>query len=226
MTYDINEITRYVEEFGVNSYDGFTEQDVDYFISSIDTKRVPEFDYETGATKLVIVPEDREYVIKIPFSGYYDEFGDYIPFNGAEDDGYGDDYCGAEQIYYSEACRAGYAQFFMKTICVANRYGYPIYIQEKVKEFCKYSCMGFQRKYTSDESLKTVVSNHLEIKTQLPKMWLASCLTIFEGDEQKLMDFIKFLDDTGIKTDLHQGNLGYFKGGPVIIDYGGYHEQE
>ena len=89
MDFDPNEITRYVESFHLNYWEGFTESDVDDFVSSIDTKRVPEFDYDAGATKLVIMPENRDYVIKIPFSGLYNEWGDYIPFNGAEDDGYG-----------------------------------------------------------------------------------------------------------------------------------------
>lgn len=226
MDFDPNEITRYVESFHLNYWEGFTESDVDDFVSSIDTKRVPEFDYDAGATKLVIMPEDRDYVIKIPFSGLYNEWGDYIPFNGAEDDGYGDDYCEAEQLYYNEARKAGYGKFFMKVFCVGSSCSYPIYVQEKVDEFCRYTCIAHQKKHTSDESLKTVVSNHLDDKMQLPKIWLASCLTAFEGDEQKLTDFIKFLDDTGIKTDLHAGNLGYFKGHPVIIDYGGYHEQD
>lgn len=226
MNFNPNEIARYVESFHLNYNNAFTESDVDDFICSIDTKRVPEFDYEAGATKLVIMPEDRDYVIKIPFTGCYDEWGDYTPFYGAEDAGFGADYCEAEQIYYSEARRAGYEKFFMKVYCVHSVERYPIYVQEKVDEFCRYTSYANQKKYISNESLKTVASNNLEVKTQLPKYWLASCLTVLNGDEERLMGFVEFLEKTGIKTDLHGGNLGYFKGRPVIVDYGGYHEQD
>lgn len=111
MTYDINEIFNYTMSFQLNADEGFTEDDVDDFINSIDFNKVPEFDYEVGATKLVIIPYTRDYVIKIPFSGRY-SCGEYIPFSMAEDNDWGDNYCEAERLLYEEAKEKGYAQFF------------------------------------------------------------------------------------------------------------------
>lgn len=219
------EIFEYVKNFEFNEYNGFTEQDVDNFVSGIDIHRVPEFDYESGATKLVIIPENRDYVIKIPFTGILDwgDEGDrteYIPFYGAEDDGWGDDYCRAEEMFYEMAEKAGYEEFFMPIYCEGTMRGHSIYTQEKVDIFVSHCSIAEQEKYSSKESKQKVKDKNYP----LPKLWLASCLTAFGEDEEKLNNFLDFLEKTGMNNDLHSGNLGFFKGRPIIIDYGGFHD--
>ena len=220
------EVLNFIENFHLNEDNGFAEGDVDYFISSIDKKKVPEFDYDTGATKLVIIPENRDYVIKIPFNGKYDYNWDsredgFISFYGAEEDGWGDDYCAAEQLFYHRAEEAGYAEFFLKTEFEGNMYGYPIYTQKKVEDFCNYTPDEIQASYSSGDSRKSLKSNMI---ASLPYYWTAACLTAFNEDLEKLNDFISFLKETGILSDLHTGNLGFVNNKPVIVDYGGFYD--
>ena len=222
MTYDINEILNYTMSFQLNADEGFTEDDVDDFISSIDFTKVPEFDYEAGATKLVIIPYTRDYVIKIPFSGRY-SCGEYIPFSMAEDNDWGDNYCEAERLLYEEAKEKGYAQFFLPLELINDTKYYPMYIQERADNIVCYMDDEDTKAYSSENS-KEIVRSNGNFACSLANYWTASCLTSLNEDSDKMYHFIEFLRTTGIMNDLHRGNLGFKNNKPVIIDYGGYHE--
>lgn len=229
MFYDLQEVEAYVEHFYLNQDNGFAEVDVEGFIEHIDVKKVPKFDYETGASKLVIIPWGRDYVIKIPFNGEYqcgwDEDGkeyDYFePFCGAHDCLYGDNYCEAERIAYNDAITDGWDDFFMPIYLVTWKNGYPIYVQERVDCFCNDTEDADQASYSSQEARDKLKNNNAGCS--LARLWLASCLTVLDSLDE-LNEFIQYLRNTEIIQDLHRGNLGYSHGKPVIVDYGGYYD--
>ena len=57
MNYNINDILPYVENYEFDEY--FTSREEDFLISSIDCDEL-SFDWEDGASKLVIIPEDKD----------------------------------------------------------------------------------------------------------------------------------------------------------------------
>lgn len=221
------EIFNFVKTFELDENDGFCDgDDMDLFLSSIDRRKVPSFDFESGASKLVIIPDDRDYVIKIPFNGGYQWDWDndryfFEPFNGADDDGDGNDYCAAEMKLYDRAVEEGYAEFFVAVEYAGDINGYPIYTQKRVKDFCKYISDEEQKSYSSATSRTSLNSTHIG---RLPYYWAAACLTVFEEDLQKFNAFIDFLRRTDIIKDLHTGNLGFLNNKPVIVDYGGWYD--
>lgn len=91
-----------------------------------------------GASKVVLIPIEKQFVIKIP---YYGE-GDYdwvLPYTGAhnetlEEIGYSvedNNYCALEANLYTEAVKYGCAQFFVPVLFFDTIGDIPIYIQYK-----------------------------------------------------------------------------------------------
>lgn len=104
---------------------------------------------DSGATKLVLwIPNFDEYVVKIPFTGVYEEDwikGDkgylwqgenYREYFGAYD---GWDYCYVETSLYADAVKEGVEQFFLETSFLGHIKGHPIYIQPRAEEFYEIS---------------------------------------------------------------------------------------
>ena len=96
------------------------------------------YEYHYGASKLVIIPKyENKYVIKIPFSGYfdyvYDEF--YFFSNANEDEDKCWDYCLTELLIYRRAKKEKINQIFAKSRLIGTINDYPIYIQEKAKTY-------------------------------------------------------------------------------------------
>lgn len=216
MNYNIEEIISFVKTLDNYIVDGFfTENEVENFIASIENDKTLNFTWDTGATKLVLIPYRKDYVIKIPFNAT--EEYEYFTFSN--------DYCESEINLYNEAVNNNYEDFFLPIeYCISIKGGYPIYIQEKATPFLALS--EWQReKLCSNESFKIIkeskVKRHFR---KLPEAWLASCLDKL-GTEEELQNFLEFLDNFNILSDLHYGNIGYYhNGSPVIFDYGGFFE--
>ena len=236
MKYDIEEIKRFVENFSLNEDGAFTEEDVDNFISSIDVNKVPDFDFDSGATKLVIIPEDRDYVIKIPFNGYYmeddyeeegEEYNKYFwEFEGAEGKDHSN-YCEAERFLYEKAKKEGFEGMFLPIELLHIIDDYPIYIQQKAipnSELSSATTTFFSSKESKNIiEGKKVKENCENCLYKFPLNWLASSMEVL-GSYNKLYNFGMFLQSTGISGDLHNANIGYCNESAVIIDYGGYHD--
>ena len=71
--------------------------------------------HDTGATKLVLMPREFEFVVKIPFFGEdWDETNEeYIQFSGA-DEPEGWNYCEVESILYSKAEEEEVEEYFLE----------------------------------------------------------------------------------------------------------------
>ena len=218
MFYDIDEIVEFVKTFHPTE-DGFTEEDVDDFISSIDINKVPLFDYDTGATKLVIIPIERDYVIKIPFSGFYGDDDEYYSFEE-------EDYCSLETEIYEEAAANGFGDLFLPIKQVVMIAGYPIYVQPQAETLDVDD--REQKRYSSKDSRDIVINEYRDgnlammMGRKFPLSWVASCLDVLEKYE-RLVEFFDYLEKNCI-WDLHFNNIGYVEEHAVIIDYGGYNE--
>lgn len=226
MYYNVDEVKKFTEE--LENYEFFTEEDVDDFISRLNKKDLPDFDWETGATKLILIPFEKEdYVIKIPFTGYYTDLGDYFPFENAECDD-GDNYCEAEINLYKEAVEKGFEKMFLKIEHVLTIGGHPVYVQP----YCEMYMFdnSVQKSYSSNQS-KEMVKKMKQSNTtpsifqRLSLEWIASCIDVL-GSLKRLYDFIDWLDWFACGADLHYGNVGYCNGHAIIVDYGGYREND
>lgn len=95
-----------------------------------------------GASKVVLIPIEEQFVIKIPYYGDYGYDDDYdcvCPYTGAynsvlEEKGYSmesNNYCELEADLYTEAVKYGCAQFFVPVLFFDTIGDIPIYIQYK-----------------------------------------------------------------------------------------------
>lgn len=186
-------------------------------ISNIDDNKIA---WETGATKLILFPQDSNFVIKIPFCGeMYDDFnGLYAPFVHAKEPNKWD-YCKAESLIYRSAILENLDTFFAETKYIGSVNNHPIYIQEKVSIFFESK----NSKYYSKEESKKIrnLCSRLDLYCFHP-YWLSDFLKFYTKESLiKLQNFLRF----NYIQDLHGGNLGYRANGmPVIIDYGDYYE--
>jgi len=216
MNINRDEIKQYLKNFNPEH---FTEEDVDVFVSEINIgNTLPDFNWETGATKCVIIPEERDYVIKIPFDGemdYYEERQFRYFYNGGGEEGW--DYCLLEQEYFIEYIEGtGFEKFFLVPETIEIEKDWPVYVQEKVLPYLESE----EREYKSVKSLYTVRTSGISHQISIPEEWLAVCLENLNNDVDKLQEFITFLKDNF--SDLHTGNIGYKNGQAIILDFGGF----
>ena len=162
-----------------------------------------KYDYNHGATKLVIIPKKEDFVIKIPYTGSYEYYSgyysnsiyrqgreDYWEFVAGENPFRPWDYCANEIIRYDKALENGFAKYFAKTELLGFIHNYPIYIQEKCVTLS--SDRHFHR-YSKEENLKTsnCYKNYYNISI--------NCLTDFRlkyGEEEREKNGRLFSDFT------------------------------
>ena len=223
MIYDKEKLLKLLDELlGETNWDysaGFFEDNVENFLESLWYEGLPTYDYEVGATKLVILIPGCNYVIKIPYNSACFE-GEPFDFFGLPD-GF-DNYCEYEVHLYNIAKEAGWDNFFLPIQYFGKYKNIPIYIQEKAESY--FDCII---DYASENSKKAVTKNTKETEFlrsfTVPFDWVACCLDWLHS-LYEVRKFFNFLEKEKISRDLHRGNIGFFKNKPVIIDYGGYFE--
>ena len=193
----------------------------DNIIALMDNTIINPHYYEYGATKLVLLPPHQDFVIKIPFCGYDDEFWDsqYYPFENAEEpDGW--NYCEVEKLKYAKAKEAGIEFLFAETKLIGYVKDHPIYVQPKMKIFSEaknYSDYSvIKNKRTKDKCHKSNI-NCFHVH------WISDFLDYFDIETLQKLD--EWLENNNI-NDLHGGNLGYhpLTGQPIIIDYSDFND--
>lgn len=230
----INDILDNLEipsEFG-----GHTEGEDYYLNSVIDQCEEMGLDWDSGASKFVIFPNDCNYVIKIPMNGawYYEEEYDeeadeYIDgedyfeeYSGA----YGGcrwDYCNAEVAAYADAKKAGFEDFLAETRYIGKTSdGTPAYVQEKVKVSWTYENKEGSKKPSPESSSRADETWEGKFKRFANKYWLG--LAIDEKTEERVEAFIEFAKNHDcIGADMHSQNFGYRADGSVVLlDYSGF----
>ena len=194
------------------------------------------FKIETGATKVVLIPinTNTNYVYKIPVLGMYDvhfinndwdekideDYESFSRFDPYEHD----NFCSIEVDRCCDICKKGYGNL------IAKEYYYgeigdniPIYIQEKAVIY--YDAFDGDTLRTEEEitSVKNVTSsffNFDEYFNCMPDKWIADLISVIGIEET--IEFFNFLIDASYNNDLHEANIGYIKGKPVLVDYSGF----
>lgn len=193
--------------------------------------------YAYGASKFVIIPKHRDYVIKIPFSvqtdredngywegdDYIEDYGPFIPFSGAVypiEGTTGWDYCRAEAEYYKLASAAGLGQFFAKTKFIGKMRGFPIYVQEKC-EMYKDVCLHHTIAEREDTLKRASSLTNSCMALNLSHDFLIELMK--NVDLHKIDKLFNFIEKYNI-TDLRSYNYGFRikDHSPVFTDYSSY----
>ena len=199
---------------------------------------IPGCSLYIGATKMVIVIDNCDFVIKIPFYGQqtYDSNSDeyvYEDFLHANN-GYNNwDYCLTETNIYNMAIKEGVEEFFPETYEYQEGYSIfpPVYIQKKMMlwEDSGYEYESEQEKYdaivTIEKTFHSIFSFCGNTYDHIPPyIFIYICLSYYGEDETlKLLYFIKRHND--IINDLHGNNIGVRNdGSPIIFDFSGFRE--
>ena len=213
--------------FNACTFDGvLTENDFEDKVLS----NLPDdlkYHYEYGATKLVIILPDCDFVIKIPFSGSYQEIyqdrtddyeEEYVEFENADFETCEWDYCKTEVNRYNLAKNVGIEKYFAKTECIGMVNHYPIYIQQKAEIFADVKDLN---SYSEEKKSSTREKCDKEDLWCFNECWLSDLLD-YCGDRIFSL-FMSFLKDNEF-DDLHSSNIGYIDGVPVLVDYSGFND--
>ena len=196
-----------------------------------------KFTWNTGASKLVILPFGEDFVIKIPFNGTYcDDEIDYetgeVLSEGAwehftseeyysENMEFDGNYCGREADISDIATAEDLEECFAITECVGRCGDYLIYKQARA------TAILADILDEKSDSLSAEERNSIRDKCdsmgvyRFNVYWLNDFLEFFGEEILKQLD--RFIDTYGI-NDLHTSNVGYIGNRPVLIDYSGYFE--
>lgn len=162
-----------------------------------------EYSYEirTGATKVVLIPHDQPYVIKIPYAA--DEWDGEIP-----------NYCDMEAGFYDEAEVDGCEQFFVPTQFLTYIKDIPVYIQTKI--------YGIKTSYPTCEEVYEYAS--IEGSDVLDADIGGKLVKYYSSEEIEI--FLAFIVAHNI-NDLEADRNGSYVptiGRYMFWDYSGYHE--
>ena len=224
--------------------DTFCQEDTYAIESNLDEDT---FNWESGATKMVILPVDpnEQFVIKIPFRflydecGYYEEEDDdsayYHEFTRAprpKDGMIGHDfyrcdwdYCETEIEYCELAKAANIGEFFPETkkYCEVP---YPVYVQELCELACYKPIEDFEKRNAIYEQIKAQTQSDEVAKycREFMTSWILAAVQTY--GLEKLIELFKFMAKYNM-SDFHSANYGYRKsdGTPVLIDFAGFYEE-
>lgn len=175
-----------------------------------------------GATKYVIILEDKNYVIKIPYNAYcpssdYEE-DDIEYYYGADSLEREWDYCETEMERYSIAKESKFKNCFSETSFLFFVNDYPVYIQDKCQD-CDECYEGFSSKEEKEKIKNMITKGELNQK-DFPLSWVTDFINCF--GEIYFKDFLNFLEDLDWDDDLRRSNVGYLNNIPVLIDYSSF----
>lgn len=194
--------------------DNFEERIIDNLPESFSHR------YFFGASKVCIIPEGADYVIKIPFnSSWYDADEEYEDFRSAtSDENHTWDYCFAEVLCYKEAKREKVHRMFCKARLLGYVNNYPIYIQERAVTYCDLNGDDDREDARTPSTRDYCRKNGFSCFNPI---WIADALDYY-GQKMfnKMMSFIKSYRI----GDLHDENIGYIGQRPVLIDYSDFFE--
>lgn len=207
-------------------------EDCEYRIFSYLKSQNLKFKYFSGATKLVLLFENCDYVIKIPFTGsseevsyyneeYHEEYSDYsyVDFSNAGDNCGEWDYCEIESNNYKLAKEEDLKICFAGTSKLTTINGYPIYIQKRIKRFGNnYSLAGVNLK--EFETIEKTCQNVGYYNTSF-HFWIREVIKLYgKNFADRLLIFLKECKINDLRGD----NIGYLDNKPVLVDYAGFHD--
>ena len=155
--------------------------------------RYKSYTVEWGISKIALIPKEKSnYVIKIPFR--FDS---------------GRDWCKTEVEIYERIRAAGYEKYFAAEQKYFENSAWVCYLQVRAD--------GFGYGYNYDSPLTRADYERAE-DVAMDEEVAQAFAEYYSEDEFR--DLMRFIEDEGIH-DLHSGNVGFFKGYPVFIDYSG-----
>ena len=177
------------------------------------------YKYFYGVSKVCIIPEGADYVIKIPFNSIWDDSNEeYEDFNNATYDNYHNwDYCFAEVFYYNTAKKEKVHKIFCKARLLGYINNYPIYIQERAVTY-----------YNKNEDMLNEEDERINSTREYCKkngfpcfnsVWISDALEYY--GQKTFNRMMSFIQSSHIR-DLHEDNIGYIGQKPVLIDYSGF----
>lgn len=199
--------------------------------------------FEYGASKLVLLFHDEDFVIKIPFRYFEIEEGDYgatlmeyereeieeepliedflQPISRASNF-YLDtlrhwDYCELETAIYREAVEDELAPYFAEEFLAGFVGNMPIYCQAKVQTYYEGATH-----YTEEVQEKTTRScKERGLRVMFDIDWVTDFIQYYGLNEYERL--LKFIDQLGLR-DFHHGNIGYIDEYPILLDYSDFYE--
>lgn len=218
------------EQFGVNeSSDDFDSvYDLEW---QLHDAHIENFSIDNGVSKAVIIPDNSNFVIKIPFNGikYYewdeetDEGEDSFEFFHYADAPDSSDYCWDELIKIEDARKAGFGNLFPETAFVKEHNNTRFYIQEKVRTYNQACRCGGTPAISENSRDKAKGMDYHYSPCSIE--WRAAVIEFY--GEEFWKDFVNWDDMscTGILIDMHSNNYGYtIDGRPIILDASGFRE--
>lgn len=198
-----------------------------------------DFDYtwSVGASKIAIIPNKEDYVIKLPLKGKYygeEEEEDFENFDRFYVPGLPEsheyDHCARELELYSKAKKEHVSSILLKNTYIGEVGGEPVYIQKKAVTFCNY----YKKEIDDDEKLKSVHTKEeaesMKRSYKKSNVWIRNTGNRFNVwlidvhkyyGEKQFIKILQFIDN--YIDDLHSGNIGYIGDRPVIIDYASFY---
>ena len=215
------EIARYIitglclpEEFDSDSdYDDYRDSSK---MEEIESK-VGHVDFRGGASRLVLVPENHDFVIKVDFDGQSvwnerEENLFFVPYQHQ--------YSSKEYERTEKAKENGFSQLFLDMELVTVIHERKFYLQRKAQ------VIGWNfGPVVSEESLEKSRSMS-GMEKECHFVWRATVVEFY--GEQFWHDFIEwnYANFIGILDDVHGGNYGYRNGRPVFVDVAGFYDYD
>lgn len=205
-----------------------------------------DYTVESGASKVALVFTNSDYVVKIPFTGEYDDYDDY----DCEDSCSRDYPCSQCSRCSRRSAEESYDEFTGARVgedehgyeygwdyCAAEQFFYEKAVVAGVEEFFiktifigefnehpiylqeKVEVYGCSSQTKSSEQSKEIFIkkfHHSEIQNED----FGGLLIEYYG-EDRVNQLVEFLSEVGI-SDLHVSNVGIRASRPVLFDYSGY----
>lgn len=230
-----NEILQEVREIVGEDFEGIfvdianiEKMDYDYhiFLDATLTRTLPKsnkYKMNGGATKIVIIPNDADYVIKIPITGTYiterDADGNEIHALEGKVNMTEFDHLEHEQNVWRILNRES-KKVFLPNITVGEINGIPIYVQERVaKTFMDTRSDQIEKTEGSVKSAQKLIEKSgygsNDDVSILSEDFIAAIVEYYDEETAR-----QVLGDAGDIGDLHDENYGFTEDGrPVIFDY-------
>lgn len=214
-----NELSLLSKEYGrlVDCDDEYFELDILDYLSLDNTS---SWKVATGATKIVLINDNLDYVLKTPIYGEVEEdweTGELIfhPWIGARYSSTKDNYCETEIHLYKAAAGSGLGDLFASIEPLLTKDSRTVYVSERCIPYNQYSSKP------SEKSLSFVEEKELARGTSLTSEVTAKFIDDYGLD--KTLSLLSFLAVHKI-SDLHYDNIMLStKTNKIIIsDYAGF----
>ena len=128
-------------------------------------------------------------------------------------------YCSTEAVFYQDAIKNGLQKCFMEIHPFDGINNTSLYLCEYIEKTSSASNVKISRR--TREMIQEYTSKHKNAP-HIPKLWTSEFIKYYG-----LKTYDKFLDfiiERGI-NDLHDCNIGYTQGRPIVFDYAGFYEE-